>query len=125
MDHRPKGDISLTEHICLDAGGQRIVYVRASGPNGKLGEVTVKVDRPHSEAEIDGLLVGRDFRGFGLGTKLLNHAERVARRYGVGRIALRPVPIDGSDLKDLRSWYLERGYVRQNGFMVKKPGLGS
>ncbi len=125
MIHQFKRDVALTEQISVGAGGQEVVYVRASGPQGKMGEVTVKVDRPRSEAEIDGLIVGRDFRGFGLGTELLSHAEGVAMRYDVGRIALKPVPIDGSDLNGLRSWYVGRGYVREREFMVKRHWVGS
>jgi len=111
--------VSLLEHVGENEYGEQVIYVRASGPRAKIGEVVVKVDRSRSEAEIEGLIVAKDFRGNGFGAELVRYAEGVAKRYGVGRIALRPVPIGGSDPGRLRNWYRGLGYELNKGLMVK------
>lgn len=54
------------------------------------------------------------FRGQGLGSKLLSHAEELAKEFGCTRVELEANPFDRTISKEqLISWYTRNGYLRK------------
>ena len=55
-----------------------------------------------------------NFRGQGLGSKLLSHAEKLAKELGCTRVELRVNPFDRTISKEqLVSWYTRNGYLKK------------
>jgi GNAT superfamily N-acetyltransferase len=94
---------------------------RLNVPEGKAGELIIKVPENEKALSIEEIFVDRKFRNIGFGSRLLDFAEKTACELGIRSVELRPFSTDPliSDM-ELREWYCERGYTPDGEKMRKK-----
>lgn len=100
---------------------EQFIETRLYFQEEKVGEASMKLSPRKKEMLIQAILVKRAYRGRGLGSLLLSHAEEIAQREKVERLALKPFSLEDHYLSDanLEAWYSKRGYKHHGSLMLK------
>jgi GNAT superfamily N-acetyltransferase len=94
---------------------------RINAAQGMAGELIINVPRNEKALFIEEVFVDRKFRNSGLGSMLLDFAEKTALISGFQKVELRPFSTDPliPDLK-LQEWYMKRGYEADGEKLTKR-----
>ncbi|MFZ3384048.1 MAG: GNAT family N-acetyltransferase [Candidatus Methanoperedens sp.] len=94
---------------------------RINAPDGMAGELIINISRNEKALSVEEVFVDRKFRNTGLGSSLLDFAEKTAMTSGFQKVELRVFSTDPlvPDLK-LQEWYLKRGYKPDGEKMSKR-----
>lgn len=114
---------ALRPYISTDLPTARRFLLREDGVEAGFVEVQVT----ETAFEVAKLVVARRFRGRGIGSRLLTHAESVAKREGQTVVQLRAQALDSTapTTYELESWYRRLGYLPLHGpsyvHVLRKP----
>ena len=94
---------------------------RINVPEGMAGELIINISRNQKALSIEEVFVDRKFRNTGLGSCLLDFAEKTAMTSGFQKVELRVFSTDPlvPALK-LQEWYMKRGYEADGEKMSKR-----
>ena len=94
---------------------------RINLPEGMAGELIINISRNQKALSVEEVFVGRKFRNSGLGSLLLDFAEKTARMSGFQNVELRPFSTDPlvPDTR-LQEWYMKRGYEPDGEKLTKR-----
>jgi len=94
---------------------------RINAPDGMAGELIINIPVNEKNLSIEEVFVDRKFRNTGLGSSLLDFAEKTARILGYQNVELRPFSTDPLiPDRTLHEWYTKRGYQPDGEKMCKK-----
>ena len=85
------------------------------------GELIMNISRYQKALSVEEVFVDRKFRNSGLGSMLLDFAEKTALISGFQKVELRPFSTDPlvPELQ-LQEWYMKRGYEADGEKMSKR-----
>ena len=115
------GNMSIEELYTYRTECGELQCHRINAPESLAGELIINISRNLEVVFIEEVFVDRKFRNTGLGSSLLDFAEKTAMTSGFQKVELRVFSTDPlvPDLK-LQEWYMKRGYEADGEKMSKR-----